>query len=341
MAFNVYASTQSSNSEKKGDVDWESVNKYTVETAQLSEKETLVGYVSGIVDLGIQSQEDAQYVSDVALEDEADYIDDNPGSYFIDGIDQQTKKAARMKCVPQRDQQAVVLCVDFPDIIIDKGQFFGESNPKPLRLWMGGQFFTKNNGMIVGKSTALKVTNLDKTRKTKKWSFAKNHLFYKMAIAAKLIKDDQVFLPNDIDKLLGQAFQFSAQVFFKEGKDGKSYYNEHINFVGALGRGQSAPELATTPILIQFNEKNPDEAIKELRNHVINTMKMAKNWEGSLIQKQIESLKGNNSQGDDKQEDAQPEKEQPPKNVPPKKESKPKVEESSPEFDDLDDDIPF
>lgn len=338
MAFQTYAVTNSSASEKKSDVNWDEVNQYTVDTAQLQEKETLVGYVSGIVDLGIQSQEDAQYVSDVEPEDEEDYINENPGCYFIDGTDPQTKKPARMKCVPQRDQQAVALCVDFPDIIIDKGQFFGESNPKPLRLWMGGQFYTKNNGMILGKSTALKVTNLDKTRKTKKWSFAKNHLFYKMAIAAKLIKDDQVFLPNDIDKLLGQAFQFSAKVFFKQGKDGKNYYNEHINFVGALGRGQTAPELVTEPILIQFNEKNKPEHLKELRSHVINTMKMAKNWEGSMIQKQLEGIK-NASQGDNEAEDepapSQEEKKPSKAKETPKKAAKPPVD------DDLDDMLPF
>jgi hypothetical protein len=112
-----------------------------------------------------------------------------------------------------------------------------------------------------------------------------------MATAAKLIKAGDVFLPKDIDKLLGQAFQFEAQVFFKESK-GKQYYNEYIKFVGGLGRGQVAPELPNTPYLVEFNKVNPEEAIKELRNHVINTIKRAENYQGSVIQTQIEALRG-------------------------------------------------
>lgn len=304
MAFNVYGSTQSSGSEKKSDVDWQALNQFVVDTAQLQERETLVGYVSSIVDLGIQSFDDAEYVSDIDPEDEEDYIDDNPTHYFKDGIDPEKKTPCRLKCVPQKDQQAVAISIDFPDIIIDKGQFFGESNPKPLRLWMGNQFYLPSAGkMVVGRPTSLKVTNLDKTRKTKKWSFAQNHIFYKMAVAAKLIKAGECFLPNDIDKLLGESFQFAAQVYFKESKD-KQYYTEYVNFVGALGRGQKVPELVTEPFTIEFNGKNKVEHLKEIRSHVLNTMQMAKNWEGSAIQKQLEGIK--NASGSDNEAEDEP-----------------------------------
>lgn len=342
MAFNTYGTTTSAGAEKKSEINWSDLNNYVIETSQLQERETLVGYISAIVDLGIQNQDDAEYVSDVAQEDEDAYTEEHPGSYFKDGVDPEKKTPCRLKCVPMKPQQSVAIAIDFPDIIVDKGQFFGDSNPLPLRLWMGNQFYLQSAGaMVVGRPTPLRVTNLDKTRKTKKWSFAKNHLFYKMAIAAKLIKDDQVFLPNDIDKLLGQAFQFSAQVYNKEGKGGASYYTEYVNFVGALGRKQETPELLTTPILIQFNEKNNPEHLKELRNHVINTMKMAKNWEGSLIQKQLEEVKGVNSQDSVNAEDETPTDKEPSKKDTPKKKELPKKVEDKPSFDDLDSDIPF
>lgn len=305
MAFNTYGTTTSAGAEKKSEINWSDLNNYVIETAQLQERETLVGYVSAIVDLGIQNQEDAEYVSDVELSEEDDYMDDNPGTYFKDGLDPEKKTPCRLKCVPMKPQQSVAIAIDFPDIIVDKGQFFGESNPKPLRLWMGNQFYLQSVGaMVIGRPTPLRVTNLDKTRKTKKWSFAQNHIFYKMAVAAKLIKAGECFLPNDIDKLLGEAFQFSAQVYNKPGKGGAEYYTEYVNFVGALGRGQSAPELATAPILIQFNEKNNPEHLKELRSHVINTMKLAKNWDGSMIQKQLEGIK--NASGSDNAEEDEP-----------------------------------
>lgn len=338
MAFETYGVNSSTKSEKKSDVDWNKLNEFVVETCNLQERETLVGYVSAIVDLGTQKLPDAEYVSDVDPDDEADFMDDNPGVYFKDGFDPDTRKPARMKCVPQKDQQCISLAVDFPDIIVDKGQFFGESNPKPLRLWMGGTFYSQANGMVVARPTPLKVVNLDKERKTKKWSFSPLHLCYKMAVAAKLIKAGECFLPSQIDELLGKAFQFEAQVFFKEGKDKKKYYTEYIKFVGGLGRGQSEPELVTEPVLIQFNAKNKPEHLKEIRSHVVNTMKMATNFEGSPIQSQLEALY-NNSESDESTEDDTPpaKQEKKPSKV---KETPKKVEE--PVDDEFDpDSLPF
>lgn len=333
MGFDTYAVNTSPKAEKKSDVNWEDMNKYVVDTCQLEERETLVGYVSAIVDLGTQKLEDAEYVFEGSEEDEQKEIEKDSRVYFKDGLNPETKQPCRLKCVPQKDQQCVVMAVDFPDIILDKGQFFGESNPKPLRLWMGNQFYLPNHGMVVGRPTPLKVTNLDKTRKTKKWSFAQNSIFYKMAVAAKLIKNGECFLPNDIDKILGEAFQFSVQVYFRKGNDGKSYFTEYINFVGALGRGQAKPELVTSPFLVQFNKPNSPEALKELRSHVINTMKMSTNWEGSLIQKQLEEIRGNSESDTPAQESTSSKPEQ-------KKVAKVNTEVSV-EDDILKEDLPF
>lgn len=334
--FETYGVNSSTKSEKKSDVDWNQFNEYLVETCNLQERETLVGYVSAIVDLGTQKLPDAEYVSDVELEDEEDFIDDNPGVYFKDGFDPETRKPARMKCIPQKPQQCISLAVDFPDIMVDKGQFFGESNPKPLRLWMGGTFYTQGSGMLVARPTPLKVVNLDKERKTKKWSFSPLHLCYKMAVAAKLVKAGDVFLPNQIDELLGKAFQFEAQVYFKEGKDKKKYLTEYIKFVGGLGRGQKEPELVTEPVLIQFNAKNKPEHLKEIRSHVVNTMRQATNFEGSPIQSQLEALYNSSGNNDSTQDDTPPQKEE----KKPVKAAK-KAPEQVQTDDELDENIPF
>lgn len=334
MAFNTYGVTTSAKSEKKSDVDWNALNQYVVETCKLEQKETLAGYVSMLVDLGIQKQPDNEYVSTVDAEE--DYLDDNPTHYFKDGIDPKTKKPARMLCKPAKDQQSVIMAVDFPDIMVDKGQFFGESNPKPLRLWMGGQFYTKTNGMILGRTMALRETNIAGDGEQPKWSFAKNNIFYKMALASKLIKDGDVFKPARIDELLGKAFQFSVQVYFRKGKDGKDYFTENINFVGALGRGQAEPEIVTEPIMIGFNDKNKPEHLKEIRSHVVNTMKMAKNWEGSPIQSQLEALYNSSGNDDSTQEDTPPQKEE----KKPVKAAK-KAPEPSPEDEFDEESLPF
>lgn len=285
MSFETYGVDQkeSSNANK---VDFDGLNKYVVNTAKLEERETLVGYVSMIVDLGTQEQPDAEVVFVGTEEDEAEAIAEKPLTYFKDGYDQESKKQVRFKCWPQKAVQCVAVAVDFPEIILDKGEFFGASKPLPLRLWLGGQFYIPEVGMVIGRPSPLKVN-----KKLGDWSLDQKHLFYKMAVADKQIKPGQVYKPQQIDQLLGKAFQFDAQVFFKEHK-GKEYFTEYVKFVSGLGRGQSAPELLTEPMMIQFNKENDEAAVKELRAHVVNTIKRASNYEGSAIQKQIESIRG-------------------------------------------------
>lgn len=291
MAFDVYGAGTSDNADK-ATVDFDALNRYVVETAGLQERETLNGVISMIVDLGNQNLEDAEATFTGTAAEEVEIIAKQPDTYFKDGIDSESKKPIRLKCWPQKPQQCVAMAVDFPDIILDKGAFFGNSDPLPLRMWLGGQFYIPTRGMVIGRPTTLKYTNLDKTRATKVWSLAQNSLPYKMAVAAKLIKAGEPFLPDRIDELLGQAFQFTVQLHMKPGKAGKEYYTEYVNFAAALGRGIGAPELPFEPMLIQFMQDNDPKAIKDLRAHVVNTIKGANNYEGSKIKEQIEAVRG-------------------------------------------------
>lgn len=280
MGFDSYGAGAKDSTNKK-EVDWDALNKYVVEAAGLEQPETVVGYVAGIVDLGTQEQEDAEVIFTGTAEDEADEIDDKPATYFKDGTDEKGKPV-RLKCWPQKPIQCVAVAVDFPDIVIDKGQFFGESNPQPLRMWLGDSFYMKNTGSIISRPTPLKIN-----KSLGVWSFDKKHLFYKMALGAKLIKDGEAFLPESIDKLLGKAFQFTVNIFMRKGSDGKQYFTERIKFSASLGRGQVSPELVNDPFLIQFNRTNNAADLKQLRNHVVNTIKRAANYSGSVIEKEL------------------------------------------------------
>jgi hypothetical protein len=189
-----------------------------------------------------------------------------------------------MKRWPQKPQQVVAISVDFPDIIVDKGQFFGESNPQPLRIFMGGQFFIPAKGMVVAQPTALRVN-----KKLGNWSFDQKNVFYQMAVASKIIQPGEVFIPARIDELLGKSFQFECRIWMKENK-GKQYLTEKCNFKAGLGRGQATCETVNEPFLIQFNNPNKDEDLKNLRSHILNTIQHANNFEGSMIQSQMQKL---------------------------------------------------
>ena len=286
--FESYGSGNTNEGNKK-EIDYNALDEYVVETAGLQNPDVLVGVVSGIVDLGIQAQEDSQVPFKGSTEDEEKEIENYPNTYFINGKDPATQKPCRLKCWPQKAIQSVAIAVDFPAIMLDKGQFFSDkdSESKPLRMWLGGQFYNSSiKAMTMQRSTPLRIGKDAKGR----WSFNNKHLFYKMAVASKLTPPDGVFLPQDIDKLVGKAFQFEAQIFMKENGT-KSYYTEKVSFKSGLGRGQEAPESPVETFVVQFNGENNPQALKEIRNHVANTIRMANNYEGSPIQRQLEAAK--------------------------------------------------
>jgi len=297
--------TNETTKENTTQVDWKAYNEYVVKTAQLEQRETLVGVISMIVDLGLQQQEDSKVAFTGTKEEELSIIVDNPNTYFEDGFDWNTRTNSRMKCWKNKPQQCVAIAVDFPDIILDKGQFFGESKPMPLRLWLGGvKFDNDTRKMLIQRPSALKVVNLDKTRNTKKWSLSTNNALYNMAVGAKLINNGEPFLPDRIGELLGKALQFECQVYFNEGKDGKLYFNEYIKYKSSLGRGQVAPTLPYTPTIVNFDANNDVNIIKEIRSHVINTIMIATDYEASLIKNQIEQMfKEQHSSDDDTESD--------------------------------------
>lgn len=286
-------------------INYAELNQYVVDTADLKEETTLIGYISGIYDLGTQKLPDAEYKVDVGdenltigelTEKYKEKIEEGLITKFAVSYDVDTKSQMIKKFVPQRDRQAVCYSVDFPDVMIDKAKFFGsESSPKPLRLYIGGEWWDKSSGeMVINSLIPLKKTKDEKLG----WTMHPRSALYKLAAASKVLPlegsdlkvgtNPMAFQPEMIDKLLGKSLQFKAQVFFKE-KDDKKYYNEKLSFVGALARGQNPYEDVDTT-LIMFNIENDEQVLKGLPKHVINTMARATNFDGSVIQQQLVSV---------------------------------------------------
>ena len=264
-------------------IDWSAMNSEIVSVAALQQPETLIGVIAGLYDVGVQPQPDAQYPSDLTAAEEAEEISKDPTVRFEDLKDYQDGgKVKRYKLKPVKPAQSVVLAIDFPDVIVDKGKYFGNSDPKPLRLLLGGEFTPSGGKTIAARPLALTLRKNDKTNN--QWSFPFNHTLYKMAVAAKLINQGEPFVPNDIDKLVGKALQFKAQVFLNDGK----YYTEKCAFAASLSRGQVVPEYDySLTHMIQFNADNSDEYLKQLRASVKNTMRNASDFETSKIKDQI------------------------------------------------------
>ena len=305
MGFKVTATSTTSTNTDRPQVDFDQLNQYVVDTAECEQPETLNGVVVGIIDLGNQKLPDAEYDVDsgdesLTVEELTDKYSDDIESGKIRKFDTVKDYSTRppkeviKKFVPQKDRQCITYAVDFPDVMLDKSQFFGEkSEPKPLRLYFGGQYYnTFSKKMMVQNLLPLKITNIAKDPKNDKvWSLNPKSQLHKMAVAAKLINTGDAFLPDRIDELLGKTLQFKVQIGFNEKGD-KKYYFEKMSFIGALQRKDKPFEDVET-FLIQMDSENDPEALKQIRKHILNTMEMATNFEGSALQKQLLEVRPN------------------------------------------------
>lgn len=300
MAFNVKRKP-SENTEST--VDWDAYNQYIVETCALETRETMVGYISAIVDLGMQEQEDAMVEWTGTEDQEIAECEKYENTYFedVEVWDDKVKKKVvkRFKRWPQPPMQHVAMAVDFPQIMLNKGQFFGDESSEelPLRMWLGGEFVVKNSEGKFEKIIS-RPFSLRQDKKTgDAWGLAANSIMYKMALISGLISKGEAFPAERIDELLGKAFSFEVEISFKKVGD-KKYMNEYIKYSGGVPRGTPVPELFKDPILIMMDADNDLDELRELRASVKRTIQRANDYAGSAIEaqfKQIEASASNSS----------------------------------------------
>jgi hypothetical protein len=281
FTFNVTTTTQTAGGTKR-EVDWDALNKHVIEMAKTDKKaRSIPGVISGIIDLGEQSREDAEYPFDGGPEKEAAETAKFPATYFKDGFDEKNKPC-RLKCYPQKPVQQVAITVDFPQVLVDKGQFFGNSAELPLRMLLNGEFQLSDGVKIVGRPYSIVETKYDDGT----WAFAKNNGLHKLADAADLLDTKGYFTKNRIGELLGKVVQFEFRVYMKPSKKdaSKTYFTEDIKLVGKLPEGIVSPEIPEGILygVNLFGDIDVD-AVKQLRLSVRNTIKKALNYETSDI----------------------------------------------------------
>lgn len=231
-------------------VNYKELEDYVIKTVDCEQPETLNGVVVGLIDLGCQPIKDAEYDVDKGDEDltieqltakySDNFVDNFEGDKQFNKIvkfdyvkDNRTGVKSIKKFVKQKPQQCVAYVVDFPDILVDKTQFYGEeSKPLPLRLYSGGTFYNAyQKKELVQNPLPLKWSNINSDKSGKPiFSLALTSQLHKMAVAAKLVKTGEPFEPHRVDELLGKTLQFKVQV----GRNDKGYYFEKLGFVGAI-----------------------------------------------------------------------------------------------------------
>ncbi len=264
-------------------IDWEKVNKERVEIFKTQEKAvSRVGIVSSIIDLGVQELEKASKKSDIPLEEEAAYLEKNPTNSFDDVFNYKTKQKERHIFWPQKAQRCVAVTVDFPQFKYDWG---GEIGEKPFRFLLNSEFIMKGmkrSDIIVARPFSLKETTKDFAPR---WSLAKNSTLYKMAVATGIITKEEPFTKQQLGELIGKAALFEVRMWLnKEG-----YLEETISFKGDIPEGMNVPTYDESILsYVNIDGENDEEAVKQLRKSVKNTIKRSVSFEGSKLQEQFE-----------------------------------------------------
>ncbi len=272
-----------------GGFDLESLQKmqeYKVKECGLEEFDVLPGIITGIVDLGLQPQQDGESLL-ADGESKEEILEKFPKTKF------KTIEGKEYKCYPRKPELCVAFVVDFPDIKLNLGQFFkeGDEEEKPLRLVMSGEYFLRGPKLnVISRPTPLKDTNKEFDGQ---YSLHPKSTAYQMALGAKIISPGEPFRAQDIESLLGKAFQFKVRVHFKKGKNGKQYFTQACAYQAPLARGQSAPAYDEGSLFtVCFDEENPKEVLEQLGAPLKNTMMLATDYADpkNLIKGQLEGI---------------------------------------------------
>lgn len=330
--FQVTQTTQTSGS-TKSNVDWDALNAHVVEAAGTANKaRSIPGVISGIIDLGEQERPDyeEEFKGDedarraAIAQDSAIYFKEEGGKVY--------------KCRPMRPVQQVAITVDFPQITVDKGQFFGDSNPAPLRMLLNGEYILDGE-RVVGKAYSITEKKYDDGT----WAFAKNNGLHKLADACEILDENGYFQKERIGELLGKVAQFTIRVWMKPSKKdpSRAFMQEEIKLAGIVPEGVPVPELDSSYLYgVNMTRENDLEHLKVLRVSVKNTQKRANNYAGSVLERQFAQL--DNERSKSKPADAQSTPAKPAAQAAPAKAAKPKAKAApAPADDAFDDDVPF
>lgn len=326
-----------STSENTSNVNFDELNKYIVETVGCSQKpEAVIGIITGVIDLGLQAQDDAKMAWTGDAASEAAELEKNPNQYF-ETLPDDKGVQTRYKRWAVKAQRSVAITFDVPSILINRGKFFDESGvgeELPFRGLLNNEFGIKGIGKVVGKPYSLK----EQRNENGTWSLKNNTILHKIAQATESLDTQGNFKPAYLGNLIGKAAMFNVHVFLnKQGE--KEYLNEKMSFGGPVPKMmQGMIPTLDDKFLYMVNFQGPQdlEALKNLRQSVINTMKQAEDFEGSDVQKALIEI-GKIKVG----EGAVPQERQPQSAQPAPLQKAQAEPQATVDFDDFDSDIPF
>lgn len=293
-----------------GDFDFEAYQEMNEEIIKIvgtqNKAKSVVGYISGIYDLGMQPRQDFEKLYDEDDKEQAkDLENEASGARVVtkDFYDNGKKhKQVEVFCKPRSPAKAFALAVDFPQFVVDKGVLYGESNPAPLRLIMGGDWRALDPAKDDGSK--MKVINKpfymaeNTANDAKVWAISNKTTLHSMMEACELADEHGLTHKEDISKLLGKPLLFKIRVYNKPDKNDKSrvYFREEIKYVSEVPDGLPIPDFDEALLHgININRENDPGSVQQLRTIVKNTIRLSTDWEGSVLMQELAAQKDSNT----------------------------------------------
>ena len=333
-------------------VDYDALNKYLVATVNCASKpEAVIGVISGVIDLGLQKQEDAKMEwkgTDAEKAEIEEKAKRGETAEYFQTLPNDKKVPTLYKRWPVKAQRSVAVTFDVPSIMVNRGKFFdpeGGGEDLPFRGLLNNEYGVKGLGKIVGKPYSLREQRNDNGT----WSLKNNTILHKIAQAVDALDEQGNFKPNYLGNLIGKAAMFNIQVSLTKVGD-KEYLNEKMGWGGPVPKMivdmGGVPTLPDDQLyMINFSGENEEFALRNLRQSVITQMMLAEDFIGSDVEAQLIKIgKIKEGQAAETQKKAgyevaesagdKPQQSPQPKATP--------QEQSEPiDFDSFDDDIPF
>ena len=296
----VSATNTNSNTESNAPkIDYDAQRAHVIERAGTQDKHrTITGFIGGYYSLGKQEQTPYEAIYEESNKDFAQMKENvEKGLAKVEVGNIKIKDTwhndVQVYKKPRPPREAIALGVFFPQITVDRDQFKegGESNPRPLMLLMGGETFVpKLDGSGKSEKVIQYPTFIQENTNnlSGQWGLGQTTLLHKMGSALGLLNENNLMKVDKLGELLGQPLQFRMRVYDKPTKKGGTWYTEEVKFVSEVPEGLTIPEFDTSYIHgINFDAPNDMETVKHLRTEIVNTIKRAVNFEGSIIQKEL------------------------------------------------------
>jgi len=359
------ASSQASDGSGNDNTDWGALHQHIIDACKTQDKErNIPAYITGYNDLGTQPRKNYEVPYDASKAEMVKDVEEGKAEVIVKNYyDGQVRKwlndcSVFSKPLPPR--QAIAWTVTFPQIIVDLQPFFGkDSDPKPLNVIMGGEFFAvKLDGSGRKEPIVQDMTFVQENTNNpaEQWGFGITTNLHKMGKSAELLNEHGLFTKDRLGELLGKSLQFKLRIWNKPHKNdkNKSWYTQDLKFVSEVPEGLLVPELDESLIhgfnlfpaidgKMQEGKANDPDTIKMLHKRIINTVSRAHNFEGSVLEKELKELRSApqtpSQPSSDSNSTKAPAESKSAKKQPSAKELPKKVEA---ELDDnWDDDIPF